>query len=99
MRRKTMPDNTGRRLTTKQAKAKKLLTGYRLLDHDPALDQFRRAWLAERPVMAQACRKSGVSTSCLRNWLNGKTRRPQNITLEYTMRALGYKRSPWTKDE
>jgi len=36
--------------------------------------------------------RSGVSTQTIRNWRNGRTRRPQNITLEFALRAAGYKR-------
>lgn len=73
------------------------LTGYRLLDHDPDLDRFRRAWRDEPRITARICRKSGVSNSCISSWLTGKTRKPQNITLEFVMRAMGYERSPWSK--
>jgi hypothetical protein len=34
----------------------------------------------------------GPSTACMRAWFFGKTRRPQNPTLEAAGRALGYKR-------
>jgi transcriptional regulator with XRE-family HTH domain len=37
-------------------------------------------------------RKCGVSHSTIRNWRNGRTRRPQNITMTYALRAAGYKR-------
>lgn len=37
-------------------------------------------------------RRSGVSSSTIRNWRNGKVRRPQNVTLEYALRAAGYRR-------
>jgi hypothetical protein len=36
--------------------------------------------------------RTGVSHSTIRNWRNGKVRRPQNITMEYALRAAGYKR-------
>ena len=36
--------------------------------------------------------RTGVSGSTIRNWRNGKTRHPQNITLDYALRAAGFKR-------
>lgn len=36
--------------------------------------------------------RTGVSASTIYNWRNKKTRRPQNITMEYALRAAGYKR-------
>ena len=36
--------------------------------------------------------RSGVTAGTLRNWRNGKTRSPQNKTMEFAIRALGYKR-------
>lgn len=75
------------------------LTGYRLLDHDPALDEFRRAWKSDPQVKARICRRSGVSASCISSWLAGRTRKPQNITIEFVMRAMGYERPKWQKRE
>ena len=34
----------------------------------------------------------GVSPSTINNWRRGKTRHPQNITMEFALRAAGYKR-------
>jgi hypothetical protein len=36
--------------------------------------------------------KSGVCTSTMRNWKSGRTRSPQNKTIEFALRALGYER-------
>ena len=32
----------------------------------------------------------GVSTTTLRSWMSGKTKRPQRITMEFVLRAIGY---------
>jgi hypothetical protein len=37
-------------------------------------------------------RSSGVSASTVRAWRNGKTMSPQNKTLEFAIRAAGFKR-------
>ena len=40
--------------------------------------------------------KSGVSKTCMRNWMSGKTKRPYNVTITFVMRALGYGKR-WTR--
>lgn len=37
-------------------------------------------------------RASGVAASTIRSWRNGKTRSPQNKTMEFALRAAGFKR-------
>lgn len=37
-------------------------------------------------------RSCGVSASTVRAWRNGKTLSPQNKTLEFSLRAAGFKR-------
>jgi transcriptional regulator with XRE-family HTH domain len=34
--------------------------------------------------------KSGVARSTLKNWENGKTHRPQHLTLKFALNAMGY---------
>jgi transcriptional regulator with XRE-family HTH domain len=34
--------------------------------------------------------KSGVARSTFSNWENGKTRRPQHLTLKFALNAMGY---------
>ena len=36
--------------------------------------------------------RSGVSSSTIRSWRKGKVMSPQNKTLEFALRAAGYKR-------
>ena len=40
---------------------------------------------------AAIARKSGLSESTIRNWMGGKTRRPQSISLQFALQAAGYK--------
>jgi len=40
----------------------------------------------------------GPTVACMQGWFRGKTKRPQNCTIEATGRALGYKRM-WIKDK
>lgn len=37
-------------------------------------------------------RQSGVSATTIASWRKGKVRHPQNITLEFALRAAGFKR-------
>lgn len=43
-------------------------------------------------------RKSGVTSTTVRAWRNGKTRSPQNKTLEFALNAAGFKRVIVAKD-
>ena len=40
----------------------------------------------------------GPTVSCMNAWFFGKTRRPQNASLEAAGRAMGYRRE-WVKDK
>lgn len=78
--------------------ALKLYKSYMFRDKDPAIDEFRA--LVERHFgrrvsgheLAQITEDGGPSTSCMRNWFFGETRRPQNPTMEAAGRAMGYRR-------
>jgi DNA-binding phage protein len=57
---------------------------------DPTMLQvallIRNSKLSPRGI-AERC---GVSYVCIYRWLNGKTRRPQAVTMKFVLRALGY---------
>jgi len=78
--------------------------GYRWEDRDPDME-----WLCNeitrsgksvgditQDVREASKGASQVSYGTIQNWLNGKTRRPQNFTLTWVSYALGYERR-WTK--
>lgn len=65
-------------------------TGYRLVHRDPKLARVVQILKATSHKRAYICRKSGVTPTTLTNWVSGKTRRPQHITMEYVLRACGY---------
>jgi hypothetical protein len=75
-----------------------LYKSYVFRDKDPAIDELRT--LAERHFgrrvnghdLAQNTDDGGPSTSCMRGWFFGITKRPQNPTLEAAGRAMGYHR-------
>ena len=64
---------------------------YNFVDKDPIIDEVRTMiqnsganykWIEEH---------SGVTWQTLRNWFDGKTRKPQAATINAVARALGYK--------
>lgn len=64
--------------------------------YDPVIEQVLEILQNAEMKFQQASDLSGVSTSTIRNWNKGKTRRPQNTTIEAVGRACGYGRK-WTK--
>ena len=43
--------------------------------------------------ISQINKDGGPSTSCMRAWFSGKTKRPRNDTIEAAGRAMGYERA------
>ncbi len=74
--------------------------GYRFTDRDPVLDEITRlitdSGLSIEAIVERVTKLSRggatLAASTLRNWMNGKTRRPQNLTVTWTAFALGYER-------
>lgn len=64
--------------------------------YDPVIEQVLELLDDSHIKAGQASDLSGVSTSTIRNWSKGKTRRPQNATIEAVGRAAGYGRK-WVK--
>jgi hypothetical protein len=75
-----------------------LYKSYMFRDKDPAIDEMRS--LIERHYgrrvtnkeLSQITEDGGPSSSCMHSWFFGKTRRPQNPTIEAAGRAMGYQR-------
>jgi hypothetical protein len=59
---------------------------------DPVIDELRTIKQDGGFTDAEVSRQSGVATGTLGNWWGGKTRRPQNASIEATGRAMGKKR-------
>ena len=57
---------------------------------DPELDRILSAISDMTPMQIE--RKCGVTSQTIRNWRTGKTRRPQNITTTFALKAAGFKR-------
>lgn len=77
---------------------------YLFKDKDPAIDELRTViedHFGRRinPVSLKGVQINGGPTvGCMNQWFYGKTKRPQNATIEAAGRALGYKRV-WRQDK
>ena len=65
----------------------KLYKSYSFINKDPVIDYLRT------PVKGKSYGKlandSGVSVSCIANWFDGPTKRPQFATIAAVARAIG----------
>lgn len=74
-------------------------SAYRFTEKDPAIDAIRTVMqdhFGKRNLShedyAEIPENGGPSASTVKHWFEGKTKRPQNATLEAAGRALGYRR-------
>jgi hypothetical protein len=66
--------------------------GYRFVDRDPVLDEVCRL-ITDSGLSSQTiAMRSGVSAQTINSWLGGRTKRPQNLTVDHVLLALGYRR-------
>jgi hypothetical protein len=77
----------------------RLYKSYVFRDKDPAIDAIRTVMqdhFGKRNLdggdYAEIEEQGGPTRGCVKSWFEGKTRRPQNATLEAAGRALGYHR-------
>jgi transcriptional regulator with XRE-family HTH domain len=74
----------------------KLYTSYNFVDKDPIIDKMRAMVKREGLKYGEISGLSGVSSSTMHNWFEGKTKRPQYATVMAVVHALGY-RATYTK--
>jgi len=74
----------------------KLYTSYNFVDKDPIIDKMRTMVKREGLKYGEISGLSGVSSSTMHNWFEGKTKRPQYATVMAVVHALGY-RATFTK--
>jgi len=67
----------------------KLYKSYVFIDKDPVIDVMRTMVQDSRKTFTQVERESGVTSTTLRNWFGGQTRRPQFATVAAVARSLG----------
>jgi hypothetical protein len=65
---------------------------YSFVDKDPIIDEVRT--VVGQTTYKQIEEDSGVTSSTLRAWFSGTTRRPQAATINAVLRCLGYKLAP-----
>jgi transcriptional regulator with XRE-family HTH domain len=70
----------------------KLYKSYHFIDKDPVIDQLRTVFQKHNIKYQYVEDRSGVTTQTLRNWFEGKTKRPLNSTVEAVLRAIGGRR-------
>ena len=78
--------------------------GYRFEERDPQMVELCDIIHKSEMDVMDICRAVysashgaySIGNSTIYNWLNGKTRRPQNLTLNWVGFVLDYKRE-WTK--
>ncbi len=64
---------------------------------DPAIAEVKK--FVGNNSLSQIEKEGGPANTTMANWFSGKTKRPQNATLEAAGRALGMKRVWVRKDE
>jgi len=67
----------------------KTYRSYSFTDKDPIIDRLRTAVQDSGLSYAKVSAESDVSVNCLREWFEGKTRRPQFATVAAVFSALG----------
>jgi hypothetical protein len=67
---------------------------YTFREKDPVIYQLQE--MAAGTKLSKITRDGGPSTTCMRSWFQGETKRPQNCTIEAAGRALGFERT-WRK--
>jgi lambda repressor-like predicted transcriptional regulator len=72
-------------------------TEYQKTKYDPAMIELAREINKHPKGLAQISRETGVSVSCMRNWMTKHTKRPQNVTMEFVARSIGLTRPGWQK--
>jgi hypothetical protein len=69
-------------------------TGYRFTDgRDPILELVSRLITDSGFSLNAIESRCGVCANTMRSWQNGKTKKPQNATVEMVLRTLGYRRA------
>ena len=66
--------------------------GYRFQDRDPILEFITNDITDSGWPLSLISERSGVSIGTLSNWQSGKTKHPQNITVDAVLKALGWTR-------
>ena len=63
-------------------------------DHDPMLMDLRSLLANDKRTYYGMANASGLAPATLQNIVNGKTRRPQGVTIQMAYAMLGYRLKP-----
>jgi transcriptional regulator with XRE-family HTH domain len=67
-----------------------LYRSYNFVEKDPVIDRIRTIVQREHVDNNDVAKISGVSSTTLHGWFDGKTRRPQYATIAAVITSLGY---------
>jgi hypothetical protein len=75
----------------------RLFGAYKFMSKDPAIDAFKtvvqdRYGKVTRKALKEIDAGGGPRVGTMNAWFYGKTKRPQNCTIEAAIRAMGYRR-------
>jgi hypothetical protein len=65
-------------------------SGYRFIEKDPVIDLYREARRKSGMSAAQVYESGGATVTTQRGWDYGNVKRPQHITLRFSMAAMGF---------
>lgn len=63
---------------------------YSFTNQDPVINEIKSIMRQEGLNASQVSKASGVSDGTIRNWIKGKTRRPQHAAVMAAIRGAGY---------
>jgi predicted transcriptional regulator len=63
---------------------------YRFIDKDPIIDVMRTMMAESGMTIGEIAKASGVSRSCIANWFEGDTKRPQHASTKAAITVMGY---------
>lgn len=67
-------------------------SGYRWIDKDPIIDTLMDLCKQDGRSLSAIANAACLSPTTLHNWDAGKTKKPTNVSVDFTLRALGYER-------
>lgn len=72
--------------------SKKVSGTYRWIDKDPIIDEISELIRKDGRSIPDIAEAAYLSPVTLYNWIYGKTRKPNNVSIDFTLRALGFER-------
>lgn len=72
------------------SRSPKIYDSYNFIEKDPIIFEIERLIDESGVSFAHIERRSGVTPTTLRNWFQGKTKRPMHCTIRAVLRCIGY---------